>query len=354
MEKLRERFGGSFTLRCVCLVCTLSVILVWSAALAQEGISSSEKLRQDFVRSTKGKTIAFVPALVGAPVCDIMAYVIAKEAKEAGMKVLLRDPAMIATRQTQAVAALISQKPDVLVVHNLNVQLLVELLKKAEKAGIYVIQANMVSNYKSDAFVGADFTSLGEMKAEEIIRECGAGSGRSGKVAIMQGEMTSGTCIEMTKAILSVFKKHPEIKVVSNQGAAWDANKAYDIASLVLKQHPDLCAMVGYWTNQDLGAGRAVEEAGLKGKVRVYSSAELTPPVCQAIRDGLITAVFDYQIFLIGHDIISAAKNLLQVGRPPGSSRVAYYTPVIKVTKENVDSFNCWIPSAEMVKEMYK
>ena len=193
---------------------------------------------------------------------------------------------------------------------------------------------------------------MGTAEAEEICRECGAGSGKSGKVAIFQGEMTSDVCIEQTQAILSVFAKHPEIKVVSNQGTSWDANKAHDLAAVVLKQHPDLCAAVGYWQGADLGFAQAVKESGLMGKVRVYSSGEITPPVCAAIREGKITKYWNYDAFRQGHDVMTATKFLLQLGEKPGSHRLALYSHMDIMTKENVDNYNCWAPSMELVKKL--
>ena len=47
-------------------------------------------------------------------------------------------------------------------VHNPDVQSYARLLKKAEEAGIYVVQVNMRSSYSTDVFVGADYVGMGE------------------------------------------------------------------------------------------------------------------------------------------------------------------------------------------------
>ena len=64
-----------------------------------------------------------------------------------------------------------------------------------------------------------------------------------------------------------MLAKHPEIKVVSNQAADWDASKAKAITQTVLKQNPDLCGIVGFWDGMDIGTAAAIKEAGLTGKV---------------------------------------------------------------------------------------
>ena len=57
------------------------------------------------------------------------------------------------------------------------------------------------------------------------------------------------------------MKQHPEIKVVANQAADWDATKAHAVTSTVLKQNPDLCAIIGFWDVR-VGTAAAIKEAG--------------------------------------------------------------------------------------------
>src|SRR5882672_5227679 len=75
----------------------------------------------------------------------------------------------------QALTALVNDKPDVLIVQNPSVTLLMKELKRAESQGIHVIQINMSSNYKSGAFVGAGWVEVGRMIAEDVVKQCGTG-----------------------------------------------------------------------------------------------------------------------------------------------------------------------------------
>src|SRR5690606_30108316 len=183
---------------------------------------SAEKLREHAVGSLKGKTAAFVPVGLGTPLTEEWARQMKRGFEAAGMKFVLRDPNWDTARQAEAVQSLINDKPAVLVVHNFDVQVLAKLIQQAEKAGIYVIQINMVSNYKSDAFVGADTIDLGRRIATDIVKECGAGTNTSHKVQIVQGDATSGFTLDVMAGAKSVFDKHKEIKIVSTQAANWD------------------------------------------------------------------------------------------------------------------------------------
>ena len=62
-----------------------------------------------------------------------------------------------------------------------------------------------------------------------------AGQWRQRQVAITQGVLTAAASIYQMQGINNVLSKHPEIQLVSNQAADWDATKAKNIAATV---HP--------------------------------------------------------------------------------------------------------------------
>ena len=216
-------------------------LTVTAHALAQ-GIDDPR--RADYFKTFEGKTIAFVPVTMGIDLTEGWASVMKKQADRLGMKFEIRDPQFSADKGAEAITALIAEKPDVIVVHNPDVQSYAKLLKRAEEAGIHVVQINMRSNYNSDVYVGADWIGIGEAEAQAVVDKCGAGT--SGKVAILQGQPTSGSDSGMMKGADNVLSKHPEIKVVANQAGEWDATKAHSVISTVIQQNPDLCGVIGF------------------------------------------------------------------------------------------------------------
>ena len=77
---------------------------------------------------------------------------------------MVRDPNWNTNAGAQAVTTLISEKPAVIVIHNPDVQTYAKLLQRAENEGIYVIQINMGSAYRSSGFVGANWIEIGETR----------------------------------------------------------------------------------------------------------------------------------------------------------------------------------------------
>ncbi len=314
-------------------------VLAGASGASGAGAAASNAEPADIL---KGKTIAFVPTSLGLPLTEIWSRVMRDEAERRGMKFEVRDPNANTNTGLQILSALIADKPDVLVVHNFNVQLYARDLKRAEAAGIQVIQVNMASNYRTASYVGADWEQVGRMMGEDIIRECGTGSGRSGKVSIVQGELTSGTSIGQYKGLMAVFAKDKTIQVVSSQAANWDATKAFDITTTVLQQHPDLCATVGFWGVMQAGAAQAVKAAGKLDQVRVYSSGGDGKVDCANVDAGLFYKFLSYDSAQQARAIIQIASLLLQAHLPPDAMRTDNYSSLYWMQKGKYDPALCY------------
>ena len=322
----------------------LAVLGLPATALAQEetGTKTAHELRADYDRDLKGKTIAFLPIATGVPLMDEWGRVIKTEAEWRGMKFIVRDPANNPAAMQQALTALIDEKPDVLVVQNPSVTLLMKELKRAEAQGIHVVQMNMSSNYKSDAFVGADWYEVGRMLAEDVVKVCGTGSGKSGEVQIVQGELTAAASVDQIAGIMDVLNKDKAIKVVSNQAALWDANNALNITATVIQQHPNLCASIGFWGIMQSGAAQAIRNAGKIDTVKVYASGEGSQLDCDQVTQGNFFKFLSYTATEQGHDAFVAAETLLESGTKPGTKHSEYYTRPVWLDKSNATGANCY------------
>ncbi|MCX4188252.1 sugar ABC transporter substrate-binding protein [Methylophaga sp. OBS4] len=297
-------------------LCYLSVILF--SLVFNVSADTRGELRPNFDNAVKNKTVAWVPITLGNPLGDMWTAAMRQNFDKYGINFVVRDPNFNSHAQLQAVTALINEKPDVLIVQNPNVSLLAREIKRAMDLGIYVVQVNMMSNQLSDAYVGVDNEALGRVIAEDIVKECGQGSG-SGKVALVQGEATSAGSLEQLKGAMQVFEKTDAIKVVSSQAANWDSNKANEITSTVLQQHPDLCATYGFWGIMQQGSAQAVKNAGLQNKVKVYASSDGPRSDCNLVEQGLFHKILSYRADIQGEQIANAVLMLLQSDNPPGS-----------------------------------
>ncbi|MGB3834597.1 MAG: sugar ABC transporter substrate-binding protein [Mesorhizobium sp.] len=290
-----------------------------------------------------GKKVIFVPISMGISLTEGWARRMKEHAAAYGYSFDIRDAAFNTGAMSELLAKAISEKPDVLVVHNPTVQLLARQIKQAESQGIKVLQLNLQSNQPSNAFVGANWTRIGNDIAEDIVKECGAGSGKSGKVAIIPGQLTAADSVMMNDAAFKVFKEHPEINVVSNQASDWEPEKARQITATVLQQNPDLCAIFGHWDVHTIGAGNAVKDAGLEDKVLVYATGGGDTVTCKAIEDKVLDRVWSYDADGQGRDAATVVDLLLQGAQSSDGSMLTVESP-LKIIKAgpDYDPSLCW------------
>ena len=298
--------------------------------------------RADYFKTFEGKTIAFVPSLMGIDLTEGWASVMRQQADRLHMKFEIRDPHLSSDAGAQAITSLIAEKPDILVAHNLDVQSYAKLLKRAEEAGIHVIQVSMRSNYNSDAYVGADWIAIGEAEANAAIAKCGPGT--SGKVAVLEGQPTAGSDSGMEKGVENVLATHPEIKMVSNQAANWDATKAQGIISTVIQQNPDLCAVIGFWDVMDLGAAAAIKDSGKP--IALVTSGGAEQMACDNVAKGVFDTEIGYHVLDEGRDLNDAIAMILEAGLPAGKQKIVLYSPQLVINKDTLRSGMCWSAAA--------
>ena len=327
------------TIRKKLVMVAFGLMAIAAPALAQQGLD--DPFQKPFKEGLAGKTVAYVPVAMNFDLAEGWWAGLKKELEPYGVKFELRDPNWNTSAGAQAVTSLISAKPAVMIIHNPDVQTYAKLLQRAESEGIYVIQINMGSAYRSSAFVGANYTEIGEKDTEAVVKAC---EGKSNKIAIVQGALSAAASAYTLKGVENVLAKHPEIKVVSSQAADWDAAKAKAITQTVLKQHPDLCGIVGFWDGMDIGTAAAVKEAGLTGKVFVATSGGgERKGACELVKNGSFDLNLSFDVPTQAADLAAMIKWLISSGVKPGSVKGSAYTTLIPITKDNADSQTaCW------------
>jgi ABC-type sugar transport system substrate-binding protein len=310
-----------------------------SVAYAQE--SMNDPARDAYYQNFKDKKVVFVPVFMGLDLTEGWSKMMAKQAAALGYKYEVRNSNFNTAAGAQTLTSLISEKPNVIVVQNPDVQSYARLLQQAEKAGIHVIQLNMKTNTLTYGFVGADVVQLGELQAKAVTAKCGAGT--SGKVLILAGPPTSPFSAYMLKGYENILKPNKNIKVVSVQSTGdYESAKAKSITQVVLQQNPDLCGILGIWDNTDVGTAAAIKEAGKSDQVFVSSSGGGGELSCKGIREGLWQHYVSYDVPGQARDLNDLISAALQDKNPVGSTKTIHYTPLVEYTKANIDKQSCW------------
>ena len=328
------------TLRRASAVAALTAALL-APSLSARAQGLEEPFREPYLKALQGKVVAYLPVAMSFDLAQGWLAGLKRELEPLGVKIVVRDPNWSTNAGAQALTNLISEKPDVIIAHNPDVQTYAKLLQKAESSGIDVVQINMRSSYPTTAFVGADWVDIGQKATTAVVNFC---KGKSNKIAVMQGQLSAAASAYTLKGVEDVLAKHPEVKVVSSQAADWDASKAKGIAQTVLKQNPDLCGIVGFWDGMDIGTAAAIREAGLTGKVFLATSGGGEQKgACDQVKNGSFDLDLSYDVPTQASNMAAMIKWLLVSGLKPGTAKASIYTTLIPITKENATAEGtCW------------
>jgi ABC-type sugar transport system substrate-binding protein len=303
-------------------VLVLSVLMAWSGtAFAQV---TQQQVRGQFLKATQGKTVAWCPIWLGVLETE-WTNIMKEDFERYGIHFVVRDSQFKPDVQVQTVETLINQHPDVLIVQSGNQTNTARVIKKAMDQGIYVVEVNMPSVQVSDAYVGIDAPQVGREVAEDMVKELGGGK-TSGEIAILQGDPAAPYSRDQVTAALPVFKKDPHIKIVANLPTMWDSNKGSEIISTVIQAHPKLAGVWSVWGPQTAGAGQALRNAHSNAKIWVTTDGQIAD--YNELKQGYYYKMLSYRANLQAQTIVDAVLNLLQLHPKPGSTHVAYYTPL--------------------------
>jgi ribose transport system substrate-binding protein len=321
----------------------LAIGFAAALSLAAPATAQDTKLTAEQKQAFEGKTVALVPMALGMDLTDGWNAMIKRGLEPLGIKYIVRDPNWSTDAGAQAISSLITDGVNLIVVQNPDVQSYARLLKRAQEKGIYVIQVEMSSIVKTDAYVGINYDELGELMANQMVEKCGPGKGPSNKIAIVQGVLTAAASIERMQGINKVLSKHPEIDLVSNQAADWDASKARAITDTVLRQHPDLCGVIGFWDGMDVGTAAAIREAGKQDQVTLITAGGGEQSLaCDNIKNGNFTIYDNADVRVQSEQIVDVIKHLFMNGKKPGSENNALYSQLDVLTKDNLTGDTCW------------
>ena len=179
-------------------------------------------------------------------------------AKELGVETLYASANGDANAQVDNIQQLTSQDPDAMVVVPMG-EGITGQVKAAAAQDIPVVVCSGILPEDSGAVstVTRQYDLLGAMYAEWLVDKIDG----KGKVAILSGLAGVPTAEYQAAAAEKVFKKYPDVEVVTKQYTKWSPSVAKNVATNLVSKYPDLD---GIWSDSgygDLGVVQAYEEA---------------------------------------------------------------------------------------------
>jgi len=265
------------------------------------------------VMAKDGDTITTVVKISGIPWFDRMETGITLYAEQHPKMNISQvgPPTADAAQQLQIIQDLIAKGTNALAVVPMDPTILEGLLKRAMARGTVVVTHEADNQINTMADVEAFDNAVYGAGLNKRLVEC---MGGKGKWTTFVGSLGSRTHMQWVGAGEDNAKNHPDMELVDPNNESFDdANKTYEKAKEVLRKHPDIKGFQTSAGNDVLGVGRAIEEAGLAGKVCLVGTG-LPNPSAAYLESGAITAIGFWDPQKAGMAMNEVARILLDGG----------------------------------------
>jgi ribose transport system substrate-binding protein/inositol transport system substrate-binding protein len=158
--------------------------------------------------------------------------------------------------------------------------------------------------------------------------------GGKGNVAFLLGPMGSDAEVGRTDGYKQVLKDYPDIKVVFEQTANWNTDEALTLVENWLQTGTQIDAIVANNDGMALGALKAVEDAKMLDKIKIYG-LDATPDALAAVKDGKLAATISQGTTGQGQKAMETCAALVKGDKVDAQILL----PFILITKDNVDQF---------------
>jgi ribose transport system substrate-binding protein len=297
-------------------------------------------------QTKKSYTIGLVAKSQGNPVFQAARVGALDAAKELGakhnitIKIDWRTPnEEDAQKQAQAIEQLVLAGADGIAVSCSDANKLTDAINAAVKNGV------PVATFDSDAPASQRFVTFGvddEKCGEQVMEELAKIMNGKGVVAILAGNPNAPNLQKRAAGVKNAAKKYPGIKIRDTYYHKETPQDAAAKVEQVMQANPDITgwAMIGGWP---LFTDNALKWP--PGTVKCVS-VDALPQQLGYLRSGHVQMLLAQQVYEWGHRSVEHLINKIHLKQSPAG--VKDVSPLIPVTKENVDAFaknwEKWLP----------
>jgi ribose transport system substrate-binding protein len=234
--------------------------------------------------------------------------------------------------QSTIVENFITGKVDGICLAPIDSRALVRVVKLAKAEGIPTVIFDSGLDDENDivSYVATDNRNGGRLAGKELGKRLGG----KGKVILLRYNPGSESTEQREKGFLETIQQDfPEIEIIADDYGGVTENSALDKSQqLLLKFGKDVNGIFAVNESAATGMLRALEEAGLSGKV-VYVGFDSSPRMVQALRDGKLQAMVLQDPVNMGYQ--SVKTMVAHLNGTPVEHRVS--TGETVATQENMD-----------------
>ncbi len=234
------------------------------------------------------------------------------EAASRGIDLKFSDGQGKQENQIRAIRSFVTQHVDAIVLAPLVETGWDPVLREAKRAGIPVIITDRTIQTADESlyacFIGSDFYAEGRMAADWLATKVNG----KGRIVELQGTPGSAPANDRRKSFAESIAKYPELKIIDSQSGDFRRTGGKEVMEAFIKKHgKDIDILYAHNDDMALGAVQAIEEAGLKpGKDIIIVSIDAVREGVQAVVDGKINCTVECNP-LFGPKVYDTVKRVL-------------------------------------------
>ena len=261
-----------------------------------------------------------------------MSDAVKAKAKELGVELTVYDGGNDSAKQVSQLETAVTQGISGVIIEPASVDGVVPAIEAATKAKIPVVVVNQkISKPEvASSFVGVSNVEGGIMEMKAAVEAIGG----KGNVALLLGPMGSDGQLGRTEGYKQILKDYPDIKVVFEQTANWKTDEALKLVENWLQTGTEINAIVANNDGMALGAIKAVEDAKLLDKIKVYG-LDATPDALAAVKDGRMAATVSQSTAAQGSKAMETCAKLVKGEKVEPEILVSFTL----INKDNIGNF---------------
>lgn len=297
----------------MCLTAALFILVGCGAPKDSKPLVVPGKTEQtDIAKATAGrKNIALVMKTLTNPFFVEMERGARRAEKELGVNLIVKTGAQETSvdQQIAIIDELIKRKVDAIVIAPASSIDLIPVLKKAQDAGISLI--NIDNRLDRDVakkvglrdipFISVD-NEKGAYLAAHVVSERLT---NSADVLVIEGIRSAKNAQERSKGTLRALKEKPNIRVIAVDTANWKIDEAYEVTKRRFVQNPSIAAVVCGNDMMALGALRYLREANRNDVV--VGGFDALEEARKAVNEGRMLVTVDQQADMQGYQGVKMA-----------------------------------------------
>jgi len=253
-----------------------------------------------------------------------------------GVTLQFEDAQGDVVRQLNQVQNFTAQGMDAIIVNPVDTAATQKMTANAQQAKTPLVYVNRRPDAQQlpqgVGYVGSDEVKAGEIQMRYLAEKMGG----KGNLAIMLGLLSNNATHNRTLGVKTVLKEYPDIKIVEEQTAEWQRNKAIDLMNNWIVSGRKIDAVAANADEMAIGAAMAISQAGMQpGKDILVACSDGGPAGLDAVKKGqlLVTVYQDNK----GQAVGSIDLAVKMVKKEPYTAELTI--PYQQITKENYQAF---------------